>query len=113
MCAKCPACALANRNVSRSSDLIYGFPISAPFMVIFADGFAAGAHANFDGDKTYLITMDGMTGFAVMEPVRQTNAKGFAEALMRILLRFGLCHTLVLDKDSKFFGVFREVVALL
>jgi hypothetical protein len=82
-------------------------------MVIFADGYYAGAHANFDGDKSYLIVMDGMTGFAAMEPVRQANAQGFAEALMRVLLRFGLCHTIVLDKDSKFFGTFRQVVDLL
>jgi hypothetical protein len=48
-----------------------------------------------------------------MEPVKTNDAKGFAAALMRILLRFGLCHTLILDKASSFFGVFREVVLLL
>jgi len=32
---------------------------------------------------------------------------------MKIQLRFGLCHTIVLDKDSKFFGVFNEAVDLL
>jgi hypothetical protein len=32
---------------------------------------------------------------------------------MRILLRFGLCHTLVLDKASSFLNVFNQVVELL
>ncbi len=32
---------------------------------------------------------------------------------MRILLRYGFCHTAVLDKDSKFFGVRREALDLL
>ena len=32
---------------------------------------------------------------------------------MKIQLCFGLCHTIVLDKDSKFFGVFKEAVDLL
>jgi hypothetical protein len=113
MCAKCPACALANRNTRRASELVYRFPITAPFLCVHADGYSAGSHANFDGDKTYLIVVDGMTTFAVMEPVRKPDAAGFASALMKILLQFGLCHTLVLDKASAFFGVFREVVELL
>jgi hypothetical protein len=32
---------------------------------------------------------------------------------MNIQLRFGLCHTIVLDKDSKFFGAFKEACNLL
>jgi len=32
---------------------------------------------------------------------------------MKILLRYGFCHTVVLDKDSKFFGVSREAIDLL
>jgi hypothetical protein len=32
---------------------------------------------------------------------------------MRILLRYGICATAVLDKDSKFFGVCREALDLL
>jgi hypothetical protein len=33
--------------------------------------------------------------------------------LAKIQMRFGLCHTIVLDKDSKFFGEFKEAVDLL
>ena len=29
---------------------------------------------------------------------------------MKIQLRFGLCHTIVLDKDSKFFGLCKEAI---
>jgi hypothetical protein len=32
---------------------------------------------------------------------------------MKILLRYGFCHTVVLDKDSKFFGICREAIDLL
>jgi hypothetical protein len=32
---------------------------------------------------------------------------------MKIQLRYGFCHTVVLDKDSKFFGVCREALNLL
>ena len=37
----------------------------------------------------------------------------FASAIMKILLCYGFCHTVVLDKDSKFFGVCREAIDLL
>ena len=113
LCGKCPACALSNRHRSRARELVYGFPVTAPFLVIHADGFSAGAQKNFDGESTYLIVACGMTGFAVMEPVKKADAAGFAAALMRIMMRFGLCHTLVVDKASAFFSVFKEVVELL
>ena len=32
---------------------------------------------------------------------------------MKILLRYGFCHTAVLDKDAKFFGVCSEALDLL
>jgi len=41
------------------------------------------------------------------------SATTFAFAIMKILLRYGFCHTVVLDKDSKFFGVCREAIDLL
>ena len=113
LCGKCPACALSNRNRTRARELVYGFPIIAPFLVLFADGYTAGAQKNFDGESTYLIVACGMTGFAVMEPVRLANATGFSAALMRIMLRFGICHTLVVDKASVFFSIFEQVAELL
>ena len=48
-----------------------------------------------------------------MEPVKHATSQTFASAVMRIQLRFGLCHTMVLDKDSKFFGAFKEACDLL
>ena len=52
MCAKCPACALANRSKRVSSELVYGFPVTAPMMVLHLDAFSAGKHLSFDGDAT-------------------------------------------------------------
>jgi hypothetical protein len=36
------------------------------------------------------------------------NASTFASAIMKMQLRFGFCHTVVLDKDSKFFSVCQQ-----
>jgi hypothetical protein len=113
MCQACPGCALANPTCSKSSELIYNFPIEAPFLVMHFDGYAAGHHASFEGSDCYLIGCCGLSSFACMEPVINPSATTFASAIMKILLRYGLCHTAVLDKDSKFFGTCSVALNLL
>ena len=113
MCNACPGCALANPTKSKSSELVYNFPIKAPFLVLFIDAYSAGKHSSFDGSEVYLVACCGMTGFASMEPIQHANSKNFASGIMKIQLRYGFCHTVVLDKDSKFFGVCCEALDLL
>jgi hypothetical protein len=48
-----------------------------------------------------------------MEPVQHANSKNFASAITKIQLRYGFCHTIVLDKDSKFYYVSCEAPDLL
>jgi hypothetical protein len=113
MCNACPGCALSNPTRGVSSKLVYHFPIEAPFRVLFVDGYSAGKYSGFEGSETYLIAACGMSGFAVIKPIPHATSASFASAIMKIQLRFGLCHTIVLDKDSKFFGVFKKAVDLL
>ncbi len=113
MCLACPGCALSNPTCGKSSELVYNFPIEAPFLVMFFDAFAAGKHASYKGSECYLIGCCGMCSFACMEPITRASATTFASSIMKILLRYGFCHTIVLNKDSKFFGVCREAIDLL
>jgi hypothetical protein len=113
MCNACPGCTLTNPTKSKLSKLVYNFPIEAPFLVLFIDAYSAGKHSSFDGSKTYLIACYGMTGFVSMEPIQHPNSKTFASGIIKIQLRYGFCHTVVSDKDSKFFGVCREALNLL
>jgi hypothetical protein len=114
MCNACPGCALANPTKSKSSKLVYNFPIKAPFLVLFIDAYSAGKHSSFDGSEVYLIACRGMTGFASMEPIQHANSKTFASAgIMKVQLRYGFLHTVILDKDSNFLGVCSEVLDLL
>ncbi len=105
MCQACPGCALANPTCGKSSELVYSFPIEAPFLVMFFGTYSAGKHAGYEGSKCYLIGCCGMCGFACMEPITRASATTFASAIMKILLSYGFCHTIILDKDNKFFGV--------
>ncbi len=113
MCAACPGCNLANPMQSKSSKLVYGFPIEAPFLVLHVDAYMAGRHSGFKGSETYLIACCGMCTFGALEPVTGANATTFASAIMKIQLCYGFCHTILLNKDSKFFGVCREALDLL
>jgi hypothetical protein len=92
---------------------MYNFPIKAPFMVLHIDGYQAGKESGFKGSSHYLIACCGMCTFTAMEPITNANATSYAMVIMKIILRFGFCHTCVLDKDSKYFGICREALDLL
>ena len=113
MCQACPGCALANPTKSKSRELVYSFPIEAPFLVLHVDAYSAGTHTGFEGSDVYLVACCGMCTFGALEPISGANATAFASAIMKIQLRFGFCHTIVVDKDSKFFGVFKQSLDLL
>ncbi len=51
MCQACPGCALSNPGRRTSSELVYHFPIEAPFCVLLVDAYKAGDHASFEGDE--------------------------------------------------------------
>ena len=87
--------------------------MDAPMKVLFVDIYAAGSEFNFEGTKHYLIAACGMTSFGICEATAEQSAASFAAALMKIWLRFGFSHTIVVDKDSKFLGVFAQTAALL
>ena len=63
----CPGYSLSNITQSRSSDLVYSFPIEAPMQVLFLDIYAVGVEFNFDGTKHYLSGACGMTSFTICE----------------------------------------------
>ncbi len=113
MCRACPGCNLANPTNSKSAGLIYHFPIEAPMMVLHINGYSAGKQVGFEGSETYIIACYGMCTFAAMEPVTNPSANTFASAIMKIILRYGFCQTVALNKDSKFFRVCRESLDLL
>jgi hypothetical protein len=113
MCNACPGCTLSNPTRSQSSKLLYNFPIKAPMKVIHINRYAAGKQQGFEGSKIYLVACCGMCTFAAVEPVTNASAKTFASAIMKIMLRYGISHTIVLDKDSKFLGVCHESLNLL
>ena len=112
MIKKCAGCRLANATVSRNK-LYSNFPIEAPMMVLHIDIFTIGAHLSLAWVKPFLIACCGMTTFACGEPVSETNSTIFAQAVMSVMLRYGMAHTIVIDKNSKFYATFEAACELL
>jgi hypothetical protein len=54
-----------------------------------------------------------MPGFTSMEPIQHANSKNFASTIIKFQLCYGFCHTIVLNMDSKFYGVCCEELDLL
>ncbi len=103
MCRAFPGCALAKQSHSKSAKMVYHFPIEAPMMVLHINGYLVGKQVGFEGLEIYLIACCGMSTFAAMELVINPFADTFASAIMKIIMHYGFCHTVVLNKDSKFF----------
>jgi hypothetical protein len=95
------------------SELVYNFPIEAPFLVLHVNAYKADAHLGFEGLETYLVACCGMCTFGALEPHTGASATTFASAIMKIQLRYGFCHTIGLDKDSKYCCVCRKALDLL
>ena len=111
-CRQCTGCALANLT-RHISELCYKFPVEDRFFVLYVNGHQFGVHKNFEGSDSCFIAADCMASFACMEMVTDASATIYVLTLMKIMMRYDICHTLVVDKDSKFVNVFTEVVDLL
>ena len=113
MIVSCVGCRLANAKICPSRELAWKFPTNAPVTVLHVDRYQVGASVKFAGDKGFLITACGMCTFTIAEPVSKPSAKTYAQALMMIMLRFGLTHTVVLDKDNELHDTFRQSCQLM
>ncbi len=78
--------ALSNPTKAKSSELVYNFPIEAPFMVLHVDAYMAGMHSGFERSETYIIACCGMCMFGALGPVTGANATTFGSAIMKIQL---------------------------
>ncbi len=86
MTKKCPGCALADPTYSRSADLMYNFPTTAPMLGLMVNVYKVGSHQSFDGETDHLIASCAMTDFTCCESVTHANALLFATTTMKIQL---------------------------
>jgi hypothetical protein len=109
----CFACVLRNGGARASSELLYAFPLSAPFLTVHVYAWVPGKTMSFDGNVGLMIVVCHMSGFAAIEPMKEMNSSSFARAAYTILLRYGLPQLVITDPDSKFKGNFKEEFQIL
>ena len=51
-----------------------------------------------------------MTVFAVIEELTELNSVAFTKVVMKVLLQHSICHTFIVDKDSKFRSLFEIII---
>ena len=82
-------------------------------MTIRADLWVPGETISFDGFIGLIIIIHHMTVFSAIEPVVDATSQYFAKAIYKLFMRYGLCHIIVTDPDSKFKGQFKGMASLL
>jgi hypothetical protein len=104
--SSCAACVLRSHNSRPASELLYSFPIDAPFLSIHADAWVPGKTNSFDRYQLLMIVV-------LIEPLKEMNSTSFTKAANAIQLRYGLSHLMIIDTDSKFKGEFVKAAELL
>ena len=86
---------------------MFSCPVSSPFAILHVDLWMPGHHKDPNGYMAIMNTMCDMSQFAVVVPVRDESSATLADNFMQhVLMKFGLCHLVVLDDRSPLKGVF-------
>ena len=63
--SQCAGCKLSRSQINRQNQLVYSFPMDAPFKIVHADICQVGTEQGFNGEKAFMNLLDGMTSYAV------------------------------------------------
>ena len=86
---------------------MFSCPVSSPFAILHADLWVPGHFTDSDGNVALMNGMCNMTQFVAVVPVPGETSATLAEYFMQhVLLKFGICHLLILDDSSPFRGPF-------
>ena len=91
----------------RGQEVMFFWPVSSPFAILHAGLWVLGHFTDSDGNVALINVMYDMTQFVVVVPVPDKILATLAEYFMQhALLKFGICHLLILDDCSPFKDVF-------
>ena len=84
-------------------ELMFSWPISSPFAILHVDLRSPRHMTNQHGCITLMNTMYNMTQFVVVVPVPDETSATLASYFMQhVLLKFGMCHLVVIDDNTPF-----------
>jgi hypothetical protein len=95
--------------------LQHGTVLERPMALLHLDAYVPGVTTSFHGQYTGLLTVVcDLTGFVVVVPFVKATASSFARLFCaEVLFKHGICSRVVIDDDSKFKGLFKDMCAAL
>ena len=104
---QCPNCILTCRWRRQGQELIFSWPISSPFAILHVDAWSPEHMTDHNAYIALTNTMCDMTQFLVVVPVPDEYSATLASHFMQhVLLKFGMCHLVVIDDGAPFKGSF-------
>ena len=104
---QCAHCILTYRWRRRSQELMFSWPVSYPFTILHVDLWMPGNHTDRNGYIVLMNTMCDMIQFVVVVSVPNESSTTLASFFMQhVLMKFVICHLVVLDDGSPFKGDF-------
>ena len=98
---------LTNRWRRRGQELTFSWPVGYPFAILHVDLWIPDHHADPNGYISLMNTMCDMSQFVIVVPVPNESSATLSPFFMQhVLVKFVLCHLVVLDDGSPFKGAF-------
>ena len=98
---QCAHCMLTYRWRRRGQELMFSWPVSSLFAILHVDLWILGHHSDPNEYMTLMTAMCNMSQFVVVVPVPDESSATLASYFMHhVLMKFGLCHLVVLDNGS-------------
>ena len=86
---------------------MFSWPVSSPFAIIHVDLWMPGKYTDTNGNMALMNTMCDMSYFVVVVLVTNESSATLAENFFQhVLMKFGLCHLVIIDDGTPFKGDF-------
>ena len=85
----------------RGQELMFSWPVSSLFAILHVDLWILGHHSDPNDNMALINAMCDMSQFVVVVPVPDESSATLSSYFMHhVLMKFGLCHLVVLDNGS-------------
>ena len=86
---------------------MFSWPVSSPFVILHVDLWIPSHHTNENGNMALMNSMCNMTQFVVVIPVLDESFATLSSYFIQhVLMKFGLCHLVVLDDGTPIKGAY-------
>ena len=92
-------------------ELMFSWPVSSLFVILHVNIWIPCHHTDPNGYMALMNTICKMSQFVVVIPVPNESSATLASFFMHhVLMKFGICHLVVLDDESPFKKIFHRHV---